>query len=140
VEIFAELLSAIAAVVLTVACGLLCEELLFGGLARLFFVPRPGAGKKPIPGARRERRTHMLALKYILMLVAVLSIAATLIMMGYHLWLVIQFRRQPGTRLEGAPAPLGLEPGRLGAKPGALAAFSRDDRNRMRFAAYRQQH
>jgi hypothetical protein len=49
VELFAELLSAFAAVVLTVACGLLCEELLFGGLVRLFFAPRPGAGKKPAP-------------------------------------------------------------------------------------------
>jgi hypothetical protein len=46
VEIFAELLSAIAAVVLTVACGLLCEELLFGGLVR-FIPPRPGTGDKP---------------------------------------------------------------------------------------------
>jgi hypothetical protein len=40
-ELFAEALSAITAVVLTVACGLLCEELLFGGLVRLFFPPRP---------------------------------------------------------------------------------------------------
>ena len=47
VEIFAELLSAIAAVVLTVACGLLCEELLFGGLVRLFLPRRPVAGNKP---------------------------------------------------------------------------------------------
>ena len=35
----------------------------------------------------------MLALKYILMLFAVSSIAATLITMGYDLWLVIQFPR-----------------------------------------------
>jgi hypothetical protein len=49
VEIFAEALSAIAAVVLTVACGLLCEELLFGGLVRLFLPRRPVAGKKPTP-------------------------------------------------------------------------------------------
>jgi len=48
VELFAEALSAIAAVVLTVACGLLCEELLFGGLVRLI-PPRPDAGKKPGP-------------------------------------------------------------------------------------------
>jgi hypothetical protein len=55
VEIFAELLSAVAAVVLTVACGLLCEELLFGGLVRLFFPPRrPGRGKKPVP-AQEEK-------------------------------------------------------------------------------------
>jgi hypothetical protein len=56
VEIFAELLSAIAAVVLTVACGLLCEELLFGGLVR--FIPsRPGAGKKH-EAAQEEKGEH----------------------------------------------------------------------------------
>jgi hypothetical protein len=49
VETFAEILSAIAAVVLTVACGLLLEELLFGGLVRLFVAPRPGAREKPSP-------------------------------------------------------------------------------------------
>jgi hypothetical protein len=54
VELFAEALSAIAAVVLTVACGLLCEELLFGGLVRLIVPPRPGAGKKPAP-AQEEK-------------------------------------------------------------------------------------
>jgi hypothetical protein len=56
VELFAELLSAIAAVVLTVACGLLCEELLFGGLVR-FIPPRPDAGKKPDP-AQQEKGEH----------------------------------------------------------------------------------
>jgi hypothetical protein len=57
VEIFAELLSAITAVVLTVACGLLCEELLFGGLARLFLPRRPDAGEKRMPAqeAKGER-------------------------------------------------------------------------------------
>ena len=54
VEIFADALSAIAAVVLTVACGLLCEELLFGGLVRLFLPRRPGAGKKPTPGQEEK--------------------------------------------------------------------------------------
>ena len=43
VETFAEILSAVTAIVLTVACGLLLEELVFGGLARLFFVGRPRA-------------------------------------------------------------------------------------------------
>jgi regulator of protease activity HflC (stomatin/prohibitin superfamily) len=57
----------------------------------------------------------MLALKYILMLAAVSSIAATLIMAGYHLWLVIQFRRNLARAPEGS-ATLGFEPGRL--KPG----------------------
>jgi hypothetical protein len=55
VEIFAELLSAIAAVVLTVACGLLCEELLFGGLVR-FIPPRPNA-EKTAP-AQQEKGEH----------------------------------------------------------------------------------
>jgi len=54
VELFAEALSAIAAVVLTVACGLLCEELLFGGLVRLIVPPRPGAGKRRAP-AQEEK-------------------------------------------------------------------------------------
>jgi hypothetical protein len=47
VETFAEILCAAAAVVLTVASGLLLEELVFGGLARL--VPRPSASEKPTP-------------------------------------------------------------------------------------------
>jgi hypothetical protein len=49
VETFVEIFCAATAVVLTVACGLLLEELVFGGLARLFFVPRPGASEKPSP-------------------------------------------------------------------------------------------
>ena len=53
-ELFAEALSAIAAMVLTVACGLLCEELLFGGLVRLFLPRRPVTGKKPTP-AQEEK-------------------------------------------------------------------------------------
>jgi hypothetical protein len=52
VETFAEILSAIMAVVLTVACGLLLEELLFGGLVRLFVAPRPGVSEKP--SSKRE--------------------------------------------------------------------------------------
>ena len=55
-ETFAEILSAIAAVVLTVACGLLLEELLFGGLVRLFVAPRPGAREKPSPEAQEEEQ------------------------------------------------------------------------------------
>ena len=54
----------------------------------------------------------MLALKYLLILVAVSSIAGTLIMMGYDLWLVIQFRRHLARGLEGAAASVGLEAGR----------------------------
>jgi hypothetical protein len=49
VETFAEILSAITAVVLTVSCGLLLEELIFGGLARLILVTRSSASKKPSP-------------------------------------------------------------------------------------------
>jgi hypothetical protein len=49
VELFAELLSAITAVVLSVSCGLLLEELVFGGLARLFLVARSIASEKPSP-------------------------------------------------------------------------------------------
>jgi regulator of protease activity HflC (stomatin/prohibitin superfamily) len=59
----------------------------------------------------------MLALKYILMLVAGSSIAATLITMGYDLWLVIQFRRHLARGLEGAAAPVGPEPGRPEPRP-----------------------
>jgi hypothetical protein len=36
-ELFAESLSVIGALLLSVSCGLLIEELLFGGLVRLFF-------------------------------------------------------------------------------------------------------
>jgi hypothetical protein len=49
-EIFAETLSVVGALVLSVSCGLLIEELLFGGLVRLFFAP------KPAPGNTQERR------------------------------------------------------------------------------------
>ncbi len=48
-ETFAEILSAMTAVVLSVSCGLLLEELVFGGLARLFLLGRSNAGKKPSP-------------------------------------------------------------------------------------------
>ena len=66
----------------------------------------------------------MLALKYILMLVAVISIAATLMMMGYDLWLVVQFRRHLARGLEGSAAPVGLEPGRLEPRPFRWRLFS----------------
>jgi regulator of protease activity HflC (stomatin/prohibitin superfamily) len=60
----------------------------------------------------------MLALKYMLMLVAVLSIAATLIMSGYHFWLIFQFRRNLARAPEGAVTPFGLGPSRL--EPGPI--------------------
>lgn len=43
-ELFAEAVSVVGAMVLSVACGLLMEELLFGGLVRLFFsAHKPGS-------------------------------------------------------------------------------------------------
>ncbi|WP_263367830.1 hypothetical protein [Edaphobacter bradus] len=42
-EIFAEGLSVIGAMLLSVSCGLLLEELVFGVLARLFFARQPEA-------------------------------------------------------------------------------------------------
>jgi hypothetical protein len=40
-ELFAEAVSIFGALLLSVSCGLLVEELFFGGLVRLFFTPRP---------------------------------------------------------------------------------------------------
>lgn len=48
-ELFAEAISVVGALLLSVSFGLLVEELLFGGLVRLFFTPRPA------PVAVRER-------------------------------------------------------------------------------------
>ncbi len=48
-ELFAETLSVVGALLLSVSCGLLAEELLFGGLVRLFFAP------KPAPSSTSER-------------------------------------------------------------------------------------
>jgi len=49
-ELFAEALSVMGALLLSVSCGLLVEELLFGGLVRLFFarqrVTSPRAGQR----------------------------------------------------------------------------------------------
>ena len=45
-EIFAEGLSVIGALLLSVSCGLLVEEMVFGVLARLFFARQPGGSKK----------------------------------------------------------------------------------------------
>lgn len=45
-ELFAEAVSVVGAMVLSVACGLLMEELLFGGLVRLFFSAHKPAGSK----------------------------------------------------------------------------------------------
>jgi hypothetical protein len=45
-ELFAEGLSVVGAMLLSVSCGLLVEELLFGGLVRLFFNRQPLASAK----------------------------------------------------------------------------------------------
>jgi hypothetical protein len=45
-EMFAEVLSVIGALLLSVSCGLLLEELVFGGLVQLFFARRPGTQEK----------------------------------------------------------------------------------------------
>jgi len=39
-------LTAVGGVILSLSCAVLLEELLLGGLFRLFFAPRPGAGQK----------------------------------------------------------------------------------------------
>ncbi len=43
----------VGVLVFSFACGVLLEELLLGGLFRLFFAPRPGAGQKR--GSERMR-------------------------------------------------------------------------------------
>jgi hypothetical protein len=45
-EWFAEVLSALGALVLSLACGLLFEELVFGVLTRLFFAPQSVFGRR----------------------------------------------------------------------------------------------
>jgi hypothetical protein len=52
-EVFAESLSVVGALLLSVSFGLLIEELLFGGLVRLFFAPRPAPGNT---AERKERK------------------------------------------------------------------------------------
>src|SRR5580692_244860 len=55
-EIFAEGLSVIGALLLSVSCGLLVEEMVFGVLARLFFARQPGAVRKR--SAVHKENTH----------------------------------------------------------------------------------
>ena len=52
-ELFAEAVSVVGALLLSVSCGLLVEELFFGGLVRLFFTPRPVPAS--LPGETGER-------------------------------------------------------------------------------------
>jgi hypothetical protein len=49
-EVFAEALSVVGAMLLSVSCGLLVEELLFGGLVRLFF------NRQPLANGKTERK------------------------------------------------------------------------------------
>ena len=42
-ELFAETISVVGALLVSVSCGLLLEELIFGGLVRLFFAPKPAS-------------------------------------------------------------------------------------------------
>lgn len=54
-ETFAEVLSVIGALLLSVSCGLLMEELIFGGLVRLFFARRTEASRDPERKSQGER-------------------------------------------------------------------------------------
>lgn len=54
-ELFAETLSVVGALVLSVSCGLLLEELIFGGLVRLFFAPSGTSRRRPL---REELQAH----------------------------------------------------------------------------------
>ena len=49
----ATVLMSAGGLILSLACALLLEELLIGGLFRLFFAPRPGAGQKRSSGRER---------------------------------------------------------------------------------------
>lgn len=48
-NLFADAMSGLGAVLLPVAAGLLLEELTFGGLVRLLLAPRPRTGKRIEP-------------------------------------------------------------------------------------------
>lgn len=57
-ELFAEIVSVVGAMLLSVSCGLLLEELLFGGLVRLFFsnAKSPVTRFAPKPAGGEEKR------------------------------------------------------------------------------------
>jgi hypothetical protein len=46
-EWIVEVLSALGAIVLSLACGLLVEELVFGILSRFFFAPQAATVRRP---------------------------------------------------------------------------------------------
>ena len=45
-DLLNETMNALGAVLLSVAAGLLFEELTYGGLVRLLLAPRPGTGRR----------------------------------------------------------------------------------------------
>lgn len=51
-ELFAEAVSVVGAMLLSISCGLLLEELLFGGLVRLFFA------RQRVLSLATERKDH----------------------------------------------------------------------------------
>lgn len=53
-ELFAEILSVIGALLLSVSCGVLLEELVFGGLVRLFLAQRRGTAA----ATEQRKRQH----------------------------------------------------------------------------------
>ena len=56
-ETFAEVLSVIGALLLSVSCGLLMEEMIFGGLVRLFFA-RQKETRKEKEEERKSQGEH----------------------------------------------------------------------------------
>ena len=54
-ELFLEALSIVGALQLSVSCGLLVEELIFGGLVRLFIAQRAEARKREERKSQGER-------------------------------------------------------------------------------------
>ncbi len=54
-EMLWEAFTVIGALLLSVSCGLLLEEMLFGGLVRLFFARRPESRKEKQRKLERER-------------------------------------------------------------------------------------
>jgi hypothetical protein len=54
-ELFAEILSALGALLLGVSCGVLVEELVFGGLVRLLLAQRPKVEKTLERNEQKEK-------------------------------------------------------------------------------------
>ena len=54
-ELFAEILSVVGALLLSVSCGVLVQELVFGGLVRLFVAHQHKAGQ--ITGQKKSQQS-----------------------------------------------------------------------------------